>query len=63
MTNTPLGRIIASMNKPKIYALAGELVSESSHARRILVEAIHKDKEWLIPRAESVLRQLRANGQ
>lgn len=51
------------MNKPKTFALAGELVSESVHAKRILVDAIAKDKEWLIPQAESVLRQLRANGQ
>ena len=49
------------MTKPKItFALAGELVSDAAHAKRILVEAIHKDKTWLVPQAESVLRQLRA---
>ena len=42
------------------FALAGELVSDASHAKRILVNAIHKGKEWLVPQAESVLRQLRA---
>lgn len=50
--------------KPKItFALAGELVSDAVHAKRILVDAIHKNKEWLVPQAESVLRQLRANAQ
>lgn len=47
----------------KTFALAGELVSDSVTAKRILVEAIHKDKEWLIPQAESVLKQLRYCGQ
>ena len=42
------------------FALAGELVSDATHAKRILVDAIHKDKAWLVPQAESVLRQLRA---
>ena len=50
-------------NGLKTFALAGELVSDSVTAKRILVEAIHKDKEWLIPQAESVLRQLRICGQ
>ncbi len=42
------------------FALGGELVSTPAHARRILVDAIRTGKEWLIPQAESVLRQLRA---
>ncbi|WP_176491399.1 hypothetical protein [Polaromonas sp. AET17H-212] len=51
--------------KPKrTFALGGEMVvSDAAHAKRILVDAIHKDKEWLVPQAESVLRQLRANAQ
>ena len=50
--------------KPKMtFALAGEIVSDAAHAKRILVNAIHKDKVWLVPQAESVLRQLRTNGQ
>lgn len=50
--------------KPKLtFALGGEMVSDAAHAKRILVDAIHKDKEWLVPQAESVLRQLRANAQ
>ena len=50
--------------KPKLtFALAGELVSDAAHAKRILVAAIHKDRTWLIPQAESVLRQLRAKAQ
>lgn len=49
---------------PKIaFALAGELVSDAVHAKRILVDAIHKDKEWLVPQAESVFRQLRVNAK
>lgn len=49
---------------PKLtFALAGELVSDAAHAKRILVNAIHKGKEWLVPQAESVLRQLRAQAQ
>ena len=50
--------------KPKLlFALAGELVSDASHAKKILINAIHKDMAWLIPQAESVLKQLRANQQ
>lgn len=50
--------------KPKLkFALGGEMVSDAAHAKRILVDAIHNDKEWLVPQAESVLRQLRANAQ
>ncbi len=45
------------------FALAGELVSDPVHGKRILVDAIHKDKAWLVPQAESVLRQLRAQAQ
>jgi hypothetical protein len=51
------------MQTKKTFALAGELVSSATQAKRILVEAIHKDKHWLIPQAESVIRQLRACGQ
>lgn len=50
--------------KPKMtFALAGELVSDAAHAKRILVDAIRNGKEWLAPQAESVLRQLRAQAQ
>jgi hypothetical protein len=38
------------------FALAGELVSDASHAKRILADAFHKDKAWLVPQAESVLQ-------
>jgi hypothetical protein len=31
--------------------------------KRILVDAIHRDKAWLVPQAESVIRQLRAQAQ
>jgi hypothetical protein len=50
-------------NTTKTFALAGELVSTVEHAKRILVNAIHKDKDWLVPQAESVIRQLRASAQ
>jgi hypothetical protein len=50
-------------SKPLTFALAGELVSDPAHARRILIEAIHKDRTWLIPQAESVLRHLRAKAK
>lgn len=46
--------------KPITFALAGQLVSTSAQAKRILVDAIKTDKAWLVPQAESVLRQLRA---
>ncbi len=43
--------------QPKLtFTLAGELVSDAAHAKRILVAAIHKDQAWLVPQAESVLR-------
>lgn len=45
------------------FALAGELVSTAAHARSILIDAIKNGKEWLIPQAESVLKQLRQAGQ
>lgn len=45
------------------FALAGQVVSASAHAKKILVNAIHRDLAWLIPQAESVLKQLRANAQ
>lgn len=53
------------MNQTKtiLFVLAGEIVSDAAHAKRILINAIHKDKAWLIPQAESVLRQLRNKGQ
>ena len=47
------------MTKKLTFALAGELVSDAAHARRILIDAIKNRKEWLIPQAESVLLQLR----
>lgn len=50
--------------KPKLsFALAGQLVSTQSQANRILADATKTYKEWLIPQAESVLRQLRAPAQ
>ena len=42
------------------FALAGELVSTQAHAKRILADAKALHKGWLIPQAQSVLRQLRA---
>ena len=46
-----------------IFALAGEVVSSSAHAKRILVDAIRLEKDWLIPQAESVFKQLRDSAQ
>lgn len=65
LANSVHAHYTKAMNtKPKLtFALAGELVSDAAHAKRILVDAIHKDKEWLVPQAESVLRQLRAQAQ
>jgi len=40
------------------FALAGEIVTTTEQASRILKHAIRNKKEWLIPQAESVLRQL-----
>jgi hypothetical protein len=51
----------AATNTPA-FALAGEIVTTTAQARRILVDAIKANKEWLVPQAESVLRQLRAQG-
>jgi hypothetical protein len=45
------------------FALAGQIVSKSSAARRILVEAVVSNKEWLIPQAQSVSIQLKRIGQ
>lgn len=45
------------------FALAGELVSAPVHAKRILVDVIHKDKAWLVPQADFVLRKLHAHAQ
>lgn len=50
----------ADARTPLTFALAGELVSTASHAKRILQEAIKAGRAWQIPQAESVLRQLRA---
>lgn len=44
---------------PPTFALAGEIVSTSTHARRILVDAIKTGKQYLELQAESVLTQLR----
>ena len=50
-----------SNTKPKMtFALAGELVSTQAHAKRILSDAKKNYKDYLIPQAQSVLRQLRA---
>lgn len=49
-----------SKQTPMTFALAGELVSTPTHARRILSAAKQQYKDWLIPQAESVLRQLLA---
>lgn len=43
------------------FALAGELVNTAPQARRILIDAIRTDKQWLVPQAESVLRKIRAS--
>ena len=40
------------------FALAGEIVTTTEQASRILTHAIRTKKEWLIPQAASVLRQL-----
>lgn len=45
---------------PKVFALGGQIVSTTAQARAILIDAIKGRKAWLIPQAESVLRQLRA---
>ncbi|MES2685701.1 MAG: hypothetical protein V4706_02705 [Pseudomonadota bacterium] len=46
-------------HKPRLcFALAGQLVSKPSHARRLLDEAIKAERQWQIPQAQSVLRQL-----
>ncbi len=42
------------------FALAGELVSTPAQARRILRDAKRNYKDWIIPQAASVLRQLLA---
>lgn len=54
------GQARADARTPPTFALAGELVSTPSHAKRILQEAIKAGRAWQIPQAESVLRQLRA---
>lgn len=53
----------ASTNTPRVYALGGEIVSTSAQARRILIQAIRDDREYLAAQAESVMRLLRAEGQ
>ena len=60
-----MGTYNKAMNtKPKLtFALAGQLVSNRSQAKRILADAKRTYKDWLIPQAESVLRQLRAQAQ
>jgi hypothetical protein len=50
-----------SGTKPKlVFALGGEIVKTPAEAKRVLVRAISKNQDWLIPQAESVLSQLRA---
>jgi hypothetical protein len=49
--------------KLKKFALAGLIVSKSSVARKILVEAVAGNKGWLIRQAQSVAIQLRRAGQ
>lgn len=46
---------------PPTFALAGQLVSTVPHATRILVDALRNRKHWLVPQAESVIRQIRAS--
>lgn len=62
---SPMGIYNKAMDKkPKLtFALAGQLVSTQSQAKRILADAKKTYKDWLIPQAESVLRQLRALAQ
>lgn len=50
-------------NKQLAFALAGEIVTTSRHATQILLDAICDGKQWIIPQAESVHRQLVAAGQ
>ena len=42
------------------FALAGKIVSTSKQAARILRAAVRERKDWLIPQARSVRRQLQA---
>ena len=43
---------------PKQFALAGQIVKTEAHALRILRAAIVTNKQWLIPQARSVTKQL-----
>jgi hypothetical protein len=53
-----------SMKKKQLaFALAGEIVTSSKQATQILIDAMCSGKQWLIPQAESVHRQLVAAGQ
>jgi hypothetical protein len=45
------------------YALAGEIVSSSRRARRILLEAQREGRAWLIPQARNVAIRLQRVGQ
>jgi hypothetical protein len=49
-----------ALHKPKkVFALGGQIVSEPWQAERILRLAREMGRQWLIPQAESVLRQLK----
>lgn len=49
--------------RPLAFALAGRVVRKSTAARRILRDAITQRKDYLIPQARSVARQLSEAGQ
>lgn len=50
----------AGLGSPRlVFALAGAMVRTSRHAGRILRRAIRERKDYLIPQARSVCRQLR----
>lgn len=41
------------------YALAGEIVRNSKHAKRILIDAVKNCRDWQIPQARNVMIKLR----
>lgn len=51
------------MTKPLAFTLAGRIVTSSTEARSICIDAIKTGKHWIEPQARSVMQQLRAAGQ
>lgn len=41
------------------YALAGEIVRDSKHAKRILIDAIRTGRDWIEPQARNGMIKLR----